>query len=184
MQERRSVAMNFKQLYIMQSKLDDHILENNFKRTGEKIWKVELLEKTTLALLVEIAELANATRCFKHWSTKGAMGSQVILDELADVWHFYLSIGNQSGVNYNNEKDIKLFMSGKELTNILLDLYEDIIFLSGSTAFWTPEYINNYIKTGQRLMLLNKELGFTNGEVEEAYNKKHEENYKRQANGY
>ena len=46
----------------MQEELDSYIIKNR----NIVMSKEELLEKTTLALLVEVGELANATRCFKH----------------------------------------------------------------------------------------------------------------------
>ena len=83
--------MNLDKLYKMQKELDNYIIKNRNIVMSEE----ELLDNTILALLVEIGELANTTRCFKHWSTKGMMEREVVLEELADVLHFYLSIGNQ-----------------------------------------------------------------------------------------
>ena len=37
-----------------------------------------------MALLVELGEFANETRCFKYWSVKGPSPKEVILDEYAD----------------------------------------------------------------------------------------------------
>ena len=45
-----------------------------------------------LALLVEIGELANATRAFKYWSLKPAEERARLLDEYADGLHFFLSL--------------------------------------------------------------------------------------------
>ena len=70
--------MNLDKLYKLQAELDKTILENEKKRTGKQIDKDVLLEQTILALLVEIGELANTTRCFKHWSTKGPMKDEII----------------------------------------------------------------------------------------------------------
>src|SRR5699024_4687703 len=143
--------MNLDKLYKLQEELDKTILENEVKRTGKGIDKDLLLSQTILALQVEVAELANETRCFKHWSTKGPNDKEPIfcelcdgtgdmnyhmlveaaesnmkhkyiecedcggkgrigyknpiLEELADVWHFYLSLGNQNfHVNYEKVK--------------------------------------------------------------------------------
>jgi len=32
----------------------------------------DLLQERILALMVEVSEFANATRCFKYWSNKGS----------------------------------------------------------------------------------------------------------------
>jgi dimeric dUTPase (all-alpha-NTP-PPase superfamily) len=83
--------MELKNFYEMQKKLDDYIQSRKLSKPSEK----ELLTDTLLALQVEVSELANATRCFKHWSKKGPMDRDTILDEYADIMHFFLSVGNQ-----------------------------------------------------------------------------------------
>ena len=85
--------MEIKELYELQKKLDATILLNN----DPDIDRNELLTDTILALSVEISELANATRCFKHWSKKGSESKERLLDEYVDVLHFWLSIGLQLG---------------------------------------------------------------------------------------
>ncbi|MCD3234300.1 hypothetical protein G8V06_09370 [Clostridium botulinum D/C] len=110
--------MELKKFLEMQKELDKAIAKRHFGKVDQK----EFLSKRILALNVEVGELANATRCFKYWSTKKPESKERILDEYADVMHFWLSIGNT--------------------------------------------------------------LGFTAKEIEEAYLKKHEENYRRQEQGY
>lgn len=175
--------MNLEKLYKMQEELDKYILENAKKR-NIAMSDEELLDKTILALLVEVGELANATRCFKHWSTKGAESKERLLDELADIWHFYLSIGNQKELkmtedDFPSEERIewvkekaKLEQIFIMLSNAISDLY---VFGIGCTA---------YEDVGQELCVLSEFIGFTDEEVEQAYLKKHEENYKRQREGY
>ena len=50
-----------------------------------------------LALLVELGEFANETRCFKYWSEKPPSPKERILDEYADALHFFLSLGVMLG---------------------------------------------------------------------------------------
>ncbi len=50
------------------------------------------LLKRDLALTIELAELANETRCFKYWSSKGPSEREVILEEFVDSIHFLLSL--------------------------------------------------------------------------------------------
>jgi len=76
-----------------QSSLDSFILLNK----KEPMKKEEYLSKTFLALMVEVAELANATRCFKYWSNKESESKEVLLEEYVDIMHFFLSIGLQLG---------------------------------------------------------------------------------------
>ena len=176
--------MNLQKLYKMQEELDNHIWAKH--GTLDKISKEELLDNTILALLVEIGELANATRCFKHWSTKGPMEDGIILDELADVWHFYLSIGNQLDyilLDEHIDPDNPVYF-GLGLTKEV-ETFNYLYYLAGSL---TPKYLNEsrgyYIKFGIVLALLGEILGFTDEEVEQAYLRKHEENYRRQREGY
>ena len=56
--------MNLQKLFTMQEALDHYIQTN--KQVTEDVFT-----KKGLALLVELAELANETRCFKFWSEKG-----------------------------------------------------------------------------------------------------------------
>lgn len=181
--------MNLEKLYKKQEELDKYIMKNrNIVMSDE-----ELLDKTILALLVEVGELANATRCFKHWSLKGPESKERLLDELADVWHFYLSIGNQIGRKFKhlNEKPKneieKVFQMWEKtlnfnrervMTQILLELYRN------TTISLNDKQNLKYESMGKGIYLIGKLLGFTNQEVEQAYLKKHEENYKRQREGY
>lgn len=89
------------QLYELQQELDNYILENKCLNLGKK----ELLTDTLLALQVEVSELANATRCFKHWSNKGQDPKDVVIDEYVDVLHFFLSVGNQLGFKSKEIED-------------------------------------------------------------------------------
>lgn len=172
--------MNLEKLYKMQEELDNHILQkHNIKMTKE-----ELLDKTILALLVEVGELANTTRCFKHWSTKGMMDKEVVLEELSDVWHFYLSIGNQDKVKYEWE-DAEFEGENNPLTNIFINIYYWIGRFEAEREYGGGIFkLDAYSMLGNWLQILSKKLGFTDEEVEQAYLKKHEENYRRQREGY
>lgn len=167
--------MNLDKLYKMQEELDNHILEKH----NSKMSKEKLLDNTILALLVEVGELANTTRCFKHWSTKGMMDKEVVLDELADVIHFYLSIGNQVGFK------VKTIKSHEYLGN-MTNLFNFIYRLASGLTNTDIKNVNShaYYNIGIGIKVLTHLLGFTDEEVEQAYLKKHEENYRRQEEGY
>lgn len=166
--------MDLEKLYKLQEKLDRHILAmNKVEMSSQK-----LLDNTILALLVEVGELANTTRCFKHWSTKGMMEKEVVLDELADVWHFYLSIGNQLNIKLN-KCNVGMTKHRHKETQIFNNIYFWILRLQEF-----PDNEVNYIQIGWTLNHLSWKLRFTDKEVEQAYLKKHEENYKRQREGY
>ena len=160
--------MNIKKLFELQKQLDLRIEKEHPRQEGE-----DRLGKKILALLVEIGELANETRCFKFWSNKGPSDKNVILEEAADVLHFLLSIGNDIGAN---EDDIIIIP-----TKAIL-LHRQFMMLY--------EYARSaHVKTMWEASLdvfagLIEMLGFAQHELEAAYMKKHAENYARQERGY
>ena len=193
--------MNLNKLYKMQEELDNTILKNEVERTGIEIDKDRLLNQTILALQVEIAELANATRVFKHWSTKKAESRERLLDEYADILHFYLSIGNQL---YNMGQEVRIAYASYELFK---EEYEDTKIESPEWLFIKLLYCTAYLEKSTReslnrftleevdtgrvyklilklLFFLARELDFTEKEIEQAYFKKHKVNYDRQEEGY
>lgn len=85
--------IDLSELLELQKELDDYILEQKNLNLTQR----ELMTDTLLALQVEVSELANSIRSFKHWSSKGPEKKEVILEEYVDVLHFFLSIGNQLG---------------------------------------------------------------------------------------
>lgn len=174
--------MNLDKLYKLQAELDRTILENEKKRTGKEIDKDLLLNQTILALQVEVAELANETRCFKHWSTKGAESRERLLDEYADILHFALSLGNQLNKKWNWDciKDVK-YEDG-----YIIETFIAIQATISDIKYAATETILDisYTLLGQQILWLGYQLNFTEEEIEQAYMKKHKENYKRQEEGY
>jgi dimeric dUTPase (all-alpha-NTP-PPase superfamily) len=78
---------NLSELFKAQARLDETIAKNH------NVSYATTRSPRTLALLVEIGEFANTTRCFKYWSNKGSEAKDVVLDEYADGLHFFLSLG-------------------------------------------------------------------------------------------
>ena len=88
-------------LYQKQAELDARIAENH------NVSYETTRERRILALLVEIGEFANATRCFKYWSNKPSESQDIVLDEYVDGLHFFLSLGidiKTSKKTYNHTK--------------------------------------------------------------------------------
>ncbi|MET1014030.1 MAG: dUTP diphosphatase [Paenisporosarcina sp.] len=161
--------MELQSLFTMQKTLDVYI------QTEKNISHDVFLEKG-LALLVELAELANETRCFKFWSEKGPSENDVILEEYVDSIHFLLSLGIEMNFNsleswpksHENESLTLLFLHTQSSINHFLldpslDLYKDVWSWYGAIA---------------------ANLGFTHKDVVQAYIKKNEKNYERQRSGY
>ena len=83
--------MQLEKLFKMQKALDQHIEEKH------ELQQEDLFNRKVLALLVEVGELANETRCFKFWSVKPSSEKSVVLEEFVDGIHFILSLGIECG---------------------------------------------------------------------------------------
>ncbi|NOG28628.1 dUTP diphosphatase [Lysinibacillus fusiformis] len=161
--------MNIQQLFMMQKELDDfieqtqNIQQNVFQEKG-------------LALMVELAELANETRCFKFWSTKEPSAREIILEEYVDSIHFILSLGLLK--NYTTIEKWPVIEEQRHLTATFLETQGAIL------AFIQQPTEDRYLAIWQCYGLLAYNLGFTFEDVVRAYIEKNEENYNRQRTGY
>lgn len=160
--------MQFRQLFEKQRQLDRFIEENQHVQK-------DVFDEKGLALLVELSELANETRCFKFWSTKGPSERAVLLEEFIDSIHFMLSLGNMRGFLLEEWPYLK---EKKELTEIFLNTTQTILtFLQHQTE-------ENYRAMWEQYSLIAYNLNFTIDDVLQAYELKNEKNYERQRNGY
>ncbi|MFB5088155.1 dUTP diphosphatase [Psychrobacillus sp. PGGUH221] len=161
--------MNLDKLFTMQQALDQYIQSN-------KQVKEDVFAKKGLALLVELAELANETRCFKFWSEKGPSAQSVILEEYVDSIHFLLSLGIEKG--FNDLKSWPIEKIDADLTELFLLTNEAVLsFLKNPTRMY---YEKMWVLYG----VMAEELGFSSEEVLKAYIQKNETNYERQKSGY
>ncbi len=160
--------MEFKQLFEMQRQLDAFI---------EKTQNIErdVFKEKGLALMIELAELANETRCFKFWSTKGPSEREVILEEFVDSIHFLLSLGNEKGLTLEAWPEIQM---KEDLTNWFLRTQDAILtFIQHPTE-------DLYRAVWQYYGVLAYNLGFSFDDIIGAYITKNEKNYERQRTGY
>lgn len=161
--------MNLQNLIKYQIDLDGRIYEEH-GLVGK-----DLISEKKLALQVELAELANATRCFKYWSKKPPMARKDILEEYVDCLHFFLSLGISLDIfpirkKYSFQSEIN--------DNIIEPLTKLIAGVSTITnernwALWFSKFLD-----------IGMSLGFTDEEVEQAYIEKNMKNHERQNNGY
>ncbi|MFD1206922.1 MULTISPECIES: dUTP diphosphatase [Sporosarcina] len=162
--------MQLSTLFSMQRELDTFIEKN------QQVNKDVFFEKG-LALLVELSELANESRCFKFWSTKGPSEKDVILEEYVDSIHFLLSLGIEIGLDSLSE--------WPEDEEVIGDLTH--LFIETSNAihqFLLKKDMVSYKKVWVHYGGIAKKLCFTYDEIINAYIEKNEENYKRQHSGY
>lgn len=161
--------MNLEKLFTMQKALDQFIQSN--KQVVEDVFI-----KKGLALLVELSELANETRCFKFWSEKGPSERSIILEEYVDSIHFILSLGIEK--NLHNLTEWPMEEREGDLTALFLSTSNSIHqFLYNPTM---ETYKDVWIQYGAIAKLLN----FSSEELVEAYISKNEKNYERQRLGY
>ncbi len=163
--------MTLQEWFAMQSELDryiqsEHDLENE-----------DLVEKKILALLVEIGELANETRCFKFWSRKPASDDKVILEEFVDGVHFILSIGLE--LKYETQEiNIVSSEANENLVQGFLTIYQCVEELRKTRS------LDNYSDLIRQYFILGQSLGFSIDDVQNAYKEKNKVNYQRQKEGY
>lgn len=160
--------MKFRELFEMQRALDSFIEQT------QKIDRDVFVEKG-LALTIELAELANETRCFKFWSTKGPSERDIILEEFVDSIHFLLSLGNEKGFSLEQWPEIQ---REEDLTKWFIKTQQAILsFIEHPTE-------DNYVTVWKYYGVLAFNLGFTIEDITQAYILKNEKNYERQRTGY
>lgn len=156
-------------LFSKQEKLDQYIIENH------QLHDQDLFEEKMLALLVELGELANETRCFKFWSEKKASERSIILEEYVDNIHFLLSLGLTKQYEFAQIEDETSHLTETEQFN---DVFKKAL------NFYTEQTKETYITLFQSYIQLGALLGFTVTDIIKAYDEKNEVNYERQDQGY
>ncbi|WP_044893444.1 dUTP diphosphatase [Bacillus alveayuensis] len=162
--------MNFKKLFHMQKELDQRI------ETQHKLHQERLMERKILALLVEIGELANETRCFKFWSVKPPSKEEVILEEYVDGLHFLLSIGLE--LNMTDLPTFHVLDASDRLTEQFLTIFDE------ASSFKDSLSVESYLRLFKYYLQLGKSLGFSMEQIYHAYVSKNEVNHIRQSQGY
>jgi dimeric dUTPase (all-alpha-NTP-PPase superfamily) len=161
--------MNIAKLFMLQSELDSHIEKEHPRQEG-----TSRHHEKVLALLVELGELANETRCFKFWSHKPASEKAVVLEEFSDGVHFLISIGLENGIEELNIAPIR----ANSLTKLFIGLYNAFSVLSIS---FSPK---SYNAAWSAYAGLGEMLGFSLDEIEAAYIDKNAVNHQRQEEYY
>jgi dimeric dUTPase (all-alpha-NTP-PPase superfamily) len=166
----RRKPMNLDKLFHIQKELNQKIVDRH------DLHGDDLLPNLILALQVELGELANETRCFKHWSVKPPSSRERQLEEYSDGLAFILCIG------------LIMKIPDEWETDIFPDIHtsEDIVYQFLEVNKYIHVDIDNhdwFDLTGFYLGLGNI-LGFTREEIEQAYLEKNKVNHERQEHGY
>lgn len=196
-------TLTLDQMYEMQKVLDARII----KEKG--LEGVNLLPNTVLALQVEIGELANEWRGFKHWSKNQKPRTRAVrnlgvddigvergeaynplLEEYVDCLHFFLSIARQLNLPAD---DLYIPDDVAELKTVVLftEILHNVGMIIGG-EFLVGGY--ERFKDEQRhffrgalacfYSLGEQRLGFSFEQITEAYAAKNKVNHDRQSNGY
>ncbi|QFT90130.1 dUTPase [Bacillus sp. THAF10] len=162
--------MDISLLMTFQKELDERI------ETKHGLVKEELVEKKILALLVELGELANETRCFKFWSEKPPAERKVILEEYVDGVHFILSLG----ITFQFQEELVTGIARQcdSLSDQFNLMYEQI------SSFRKEQTEENFVVLFDTYHTLGEMLGFHWEEIEQAYLEKNKVNHQRQQEGY
>ena len=161
--------MNWSKLFEMQKALDEYIEEKNNLST------MDLFDQKYLALLVELGELANETRCFKFWSTQHKSSTEEILEEYVDGLHFILSLGIEMGYYFFPKNTVSTSLHETEQFNKVFEAC--VNFKKDKSEESYNHLFINFLQLGQI-------LGFNEKEIQLAYYHKNKINYQRQNEGY
>lgn len=163
--------MQLEKLFSMQEALDRHIKQNH------SLENEDLFNQKVLALVVELGELANETRCFKFWSVKPSSEKEVILMEYVDGVHFILSLGIECGF-HKQQIELHGEPSNIQVTEQFLVINEKVLTFKNSKS------LKDFIALFESYIQLGILLGISYDEMEKAYFEKNEVNYQRQQNNY
>ena len=90
------------EIFAMQKALNEDIIT---RRHLEGISDTEWIQRQTLAMLSEMAELLNEVN-FKWWKNPKQIDQAAINEELVDIFHFFVSMCLRAGMNAEEMYDI------------------------------------------------------------------------------
>lgn len=115
------ITIKLGEMLAIQKELNDKI-----KKT-QKVTYEDIKYKSRLALMAELMELCNETRCFNYWSKKCRSNDSIILEEFADVICFTLTECIEYGLFTDNDElliyDDKISkINNHHITTLFLEL--------------------------------------------------------------
>lgn len=163
------MTINLEELYSLQQGLDEEIASKH------NVSYETTFHRRLLALIVELGELANETRCFKYWSNKGPNEKDKIIVEYVDGLHFLLSLGIPLKANKFIYEFDKCYL---DVSKQFLNLYFLVSLLQNHYD------LNHYIECFNAFLSLGATLNFSSEDIIKAYKNKLRINYQRQNNNY
>ncbi len=158
-------------LLTIQNELDSRIF------TMHHTSRTQTQRDRVLALLVELGECANETRCFKYWSVAKASPASVIAEELSDVIHFMFSLGiDLFGVN--KPVEIAFDLIDASLNDLFLMAYQSAVKL-------LEDFNENHLLSlYQAVFSIANQLAIEPNQLRTEYLLKNKKNHERQDNNY
>jgi dimeric dUTPase (all-alpha-NTP-PPase superfamily) len=163
------MKLNIEKLRQQQATLDARIFKQH------DLLRHDTILDRMLALLVELGELANETRCFKYWSVRPASEMDVIAQEFSDGIHFLLSLGIDLE---DTQQEIEALEVTSNLTDQFLACFEAVIDLSRQYDLY------RYQKAFAYYLGLASKIGLDGETITNHYLKKNETNHQRQDENY
>lgn len=155
----------------------------------------DLNNERCLATLDELMEYGKETKCYKYWSLKEASPETVRLEEFVDGIHFYLSRGNEIGINPGDF--VMAANAAKETSPKILITKDKKNVLSYAIRKAVLHMSIHFDKVGEGdrdhkeflvslryFMMAGYIDGFTDHDIERHYYIKNAENHDRQKRGY
>ena len=161
--------INLVELYSLQEELDLDIASKH------NVTYESTHQRRLLALIIELGELANETRCFKYWSNKPSSPKEVVIEEYADGLHFLLSLGIPLHVA---KMEYVLSKEDEDLTSLFHKMYKK------STLLVDNYDLDHYIDAMQSYLNLGFTLGFSSEDIISSYKAKLKINHVRQETNY
>jgi dimeric dUTPase (all-alpha-NTP-PPase superfamily) len=161
------MKFDLNELKSYQKTLDEAILNKHSLKVEDTIMDRKL------ALLVELGEFANETRCFKYWSLKESSAKDVLLEEYVDGIHFIVSLANQFDIDLVadfNQVDLTL-------NELLLNAYKAISLIEVDNQVHLADLLKWYYAIAFK-------LGFSQADIIDAYMQKNQINFVRQESDY
>lgn len=162
--ELNKIIIDLSDILEIQKKLNDDIYKTqniDFEKTKNKLH---------LALMVELMELCNETRCFNYWSLKKRSSDDVLLEEYADVLCFILSecIYFDSDFYEIEINKYSAIENNEEITLHFIELIKKYSEINSSNSCIL--FLKHFIELGYK-------LGYEFEEIKNAYIKKCAKNH-------
>ncbi|KWW17935.1 hypothetical protein AS888_20700 [Peribacillus simplex] len=175
--------MNLTKLFEAQKVVRKKIIETNALE-GQ-----DLIQNLILALRVELGELANEQRSWKHWSKDRTPRITKLLEEYADCISFTLELALELGIESEAKVEEILipYRARKNITKMLNQVFLSISDLEVNINYHYARknaVLSEYNGLLTNLITLGILLGLDYEQIEAAYFKKNAINLKRQEEGY